>query len=53
MEQKIIEKKKLIIKKLSELKNISLKQAKQLFETLEYYCELIINYSLKNKDERE
>ena len=53
MEQKIIEKKKLIIEKLIKLKNISFKQAKQLFETLENYCELIINYTLKNRDERE
>jgi hypothetical protein len=53
MEQKIKEKKILIIKKLSKIKNISFQQAKQLFETLENYCELIINYTLKNRNERE
>ncbi len=53
MKEKIKDKKKQIIEKLSKLKNISLNQAKELFENLENYCELIINYTLKNTDEPE
>jgi hypothetical protein len=53
MKHKTEHNKKLIIQKLSKLKNISLDQAKQLIETLENYCELIINYTIKNLNERE
>ncbi len=28
-------------------------QAKQLFDVLETYCELIINYTLRNSDEKD
>ena len=52
MEQ-IEEKKKRIIEKLKNLKNISMDQAKQLFDVLETYCELIINYTLRNSDEKD
>jgi hypothetical protein len=41
------EKKKQLIEKLSKIKNISLEKAKELLATLETYCELIINYTLK------
>jgi hypothetical protein len=47
------EKRKLIIEKISRVKNISLKQAKELLNTLETYCELIINYTLKNPNEQQ
>jgi len=53
MQEKFNEQKIQIIEKLSKLKNITLEQAKQLFENLENYCELIINYSMKNKDEQK
>lgn len=46
------EKTKRIIEKISKIKNISMEQAKELHATLETYCELIINYTLKNPDER-
>jgi hypothetical protein len=52
MEQTNDEKRKQIIEKISRLKKISLEQAKELLATLETYCELIINYTLKNPDER-
>jgi hypothetical protein len=42
-----------IIEKLKNIKNISIDQAKQLFDVLETYCELIINYTLKNTDEQD
>lgn len=47
------EKRKLLIEKLRKIKNIPLEQAKQLLETLETYCELIINYTLNNPDEQD
>jgi hypothetical protein len=47
MEQKNDEKRKQIIEKISRIKNISLEKAKELLATLETYCELIINYTLK------
>jgi hypothetical protein len=53
MENKYEIKKKLIIEKLSKTKNITIDQAKELFATLETYCELIINYTLKNSNERK
>lgn len=47
------EKRKLLIEKLRKIKNIPLEQAKQLLETLETYCELIIHYTLNNPDEQD
>jgi hypothetical protein len=47
------EKKKRIIEKLKSIKNISMDQAKILFDVLETYCELIINYTLRNSDEKD
>ena len=52
MEQTSDEKRKQIIEKISRIKKISLEQAKELLATLETYCELIINYTLKNPDEQ-
>lgn len=52
MEQ-IEEKKKQIIEKLKTIKNISLDQAKHLFDVLETYCELIINYTLRQPNEQD
>jgi hypothetical protein len=52
MNQTNDEKRKLIIEKISRLKKISLKQAKEFLVTLETYCELIINYTLKDSDEQ-
>jgi hypothetical protein len=52
MEQ-VEKKKKQIIEKLKTIKNISLDQAAYLFDVLEIYCELIINYTLKNSDEQD
>jgi hypothetical protein len=52
MEQANNEKRKKLIKKISRIKNISLEQAKELLATLETYCELIINYTMKNPNER-
>jgi hypothetical protein len=52
MEQTNDEKRKQIIEKISRIKKISLEQAKELLATLETYCELIINYTLKNPDEQ-
>jgi hypothetical protein len=52
MEQTSDEKRKQIIEKISRIKKISQEQAKELLATLETYCELIINYTLKNPDER-
>ncbi|MFN5785172.1 MAG: hypothetical protein ACK457_04340 [Flavobacteriia bacterium] len=46
-------KKDQIIQRLKSIKNISIDQAKQLFDNLETYCELIINYTLKNTDEQD
>ena len=40
------------MEKISRVKNISMEQAKELLATLETYCELIINYTLKNPNER-
>jgi len=51
MEQTNDEKRKEIIEKIIRLKNFSLEQAKELLATWETYCELIINYTLKNPDE--
>ncbi len=53
MDQNNIETKKIIIEKLSKSKNISLEEANKLYENLENYCELIINYTLKNINEPE
>jgi hypothetical protein len=47
------EHKKQIIEKIKSIKNISLDQAKQLFDVLETYCELIINYTIRNSDEKD
>jgi hypothetical protein len=52
MEQANNEKRKKLIEKISRIKNISLEQAKELLATLETYCELIINYTMKNPNER-
>jgi hypothetical protein len=52
MEQTNDKKRKQIIEKISRIKKISLEQAKELLATLETYCELIINYTLKNPDEQ-
>jgi hypothetical protein len=52
MEQ-VEEKKNQIIEKLKTIKNISLDQASYLFDVLETYCELIINYTLRNPDEQD
>jgi hypothetical protein len=52
MEQKNDEKRKQIIEKISRIKNISLEKAKELLATLETYCELIINYTLKKSNEQ-
>ena len=51
--QKNEEKKKQIIEKLKTIKTISLDQAKQLFDVLETYCELIINYTLRQPNEQD
>jgi hypothetical protein len=53
MENSKEEKRKLLIEKLRKIKNIPLEQAKQLLETLETYCELIIYYTLNNPDEQD
>lgn len=42
-----------LIEKISNIKNISREQAKLFLNALETYCELIINYTLNNKDEQE
>lgn len=52
MNQENNEKTKKIIEKISKIKNITIEQAKELYATLETYCELIINYTLKNPNER-
>ena len=52
MEQANNEKRKKLIEKISRIKNISLEQAMELLATLETYCELIINYTMKNPNER-
>jgi hypothetical protein len=52
MEETNNEKRKLNIERISRIKNISLEQAKELLATLETYCELIINYTLNNPNER-
>jgi hypothetical protein len=51
--KKIKEHKNQIIEKIKSIKNISMDQAKQLFDVLETYCELIINYTLINSDEKD
>jgi hypothetical protein len=53
MEQTNEEKRKLLIEKLRKIKKIPFEQAKQLLETLETYCELIIHYTLNNLDEQD
>jgi hypothetical protein len=52
MEKQFEEKRKQIIEKLLKTQNLTLKQAKELLATLENYCELIINYTLKNPNEQ-
>jgi hypothetical protein len=43
-----------IIEKIKRLRpNLSEEEAKQYLETLETYCELVINYKLKNGGEEE
>ena len=42
------------IEKIKKLKpNVTDEEAKQLLETLETYCELVINYTLKNGGDDE
>ena len=42
------------IEKNKKLKpNVTDEEAKQLLETLETYCELVINYTLKNGGDEE
>jgi hypothetical protein len=53
MDQAKHEKKKQLIEKISRLKNVPLEQAKHLLASLETYCELIINYTLKKKNEQD
>jgi hypothetical protein len=52
MEQTIDEKRKQIIEKIIKIKKISFEKAKELLTSLETYCELIINYTLKETDEQ-
>jgi hypothetical protein len=49
--EQLLNRKQQIIEKLRTIKNISLDQAAYLYDVLETYCELIINYTLRNPDE--
>jgi hypothetical protein len=51
--KQLLNRKQQIIEKLKTIKNISLDQAAYLFDVLEIYCELIINYTLRNPDEKD
>ena len=53
MEESNNEKREKIIEKIRRKKNIPIEKAKELLVTLETYCELIINHTLKKKDERQ
>ena len=53
MDQAKQEKRKQLIEKISRLKNLPIEQAKHLLDSLETYCELIINYTLKQKNEQD
>jgi hypothetical protein len=47
MEEANNEKREKIIEKIRRKKDITIEKAKELLATLETYCELIINYTLK------
>jgi hypothetical protein len=52
MELNLVEKRKLIIEKIRKRKKVTIEVAEQILASLETYCELVIQHTLKKSHEQ-